>query len=66
MLVNHARGLVKSFGDRLPKCTAECFHRKARPAVPDELRPSLEPVFRVLGDLAMEIKEHDRALQRME
>ena len=28
-LVNQARGLVKSFGERLPKCSSECFHRKA-------------------------------------
>jgi transposase len=29
-LVNHIRGLVKSFGERLPSCTAESFHRNAR------------------------------------
>src|SRR5438477_6573339 len=27
-LVNHVRGVVKSFGERLPKCTAESFHRR--------------------------------------
>lgn len=64
-LVNHARGLVKSFGERLSKCTAECFHRKARSSVPDELKPALEPIFRVLADLTSEIKEYDRSMVRM-
>jgi transposase len=64
-LVNHARGTTKSFGERLPKCTAECFHRKARPSVQKELKPALEPIFRVLGDLAAEIKECDRSICRI-
>src|SRR3712207_6302877 len=27
-LINHIRGTVKSFGARLPKCSAESFHKK--------------------------------------
>jgi transposase len=27
-LINHVRGTVKSFGSRLPKCSAESFHKK--------------------------------------
>ena len=64
-LVNHARGVVKSFGERLPKCTAASFHKKARASVREELKPALEPIFRVLGDLASEIKECDRAMTRI-
>src|SRR5712692_3662269 len=33
-LVSQARGLVKSFGERLPRCSAESFHRRARAEVP--------------------------------
>src|SRR5215204_4514628 len=36
-LINHVRGTVKSFGARLPKCSAESFHRKAADALPSEL-----------------------------
>jgi len=64
-LVNQARGLVKSFGERLPKCGTDCFHRKAWPSVPGELRPALEPIFQVLGEVELKIKEYDRALARM-
>lgn len=64
-LVNQARGIVKSFGERLPKCSTDCFHRKSRPFVPDALKPALGPIFRVLGDLQVEIREHDRTLTRI-
>jgi len=56
---------ASSTGSQLPKCTAESFHRKAKAAVPDELKLALEPTFRVLGDLALEIKEYDRSITRV-
>jgi transposase len=62
-LVNHARGLVKSFGERLPSCGAECFHRKAQEHVPAPLKPALEPVFRVLEQLEEQIRQHDEVLK---
>ena len=33
-LINHARGKVKSFGERLPRCSAESF--PTRPAPPEQ------------------------------
>jgi len=33
-LVNHVRGVLKSFGLQLPRCDAECFGRKTRELVP--------------------------------
>jgi transposase len=64
-LVNHARGLVKSFGERLPACTAASFHRKAKAHVPPALKPALEPIFSVLEKLEQEIKAYDQLLERM-
>jgi transposase len=58
-LVNHARGLVKSFGERLPSCTAESFHRKARAHIPEALKPALEPLFSVLEHLDEQIAVFD-------
>ena len=40
-LVNHVRGAVKSFGARLPKCTAESFHNRVAEHLPQELAPHL-------------------------
>jgi transposase len=61
-LVNHARGLVKSFGERLPSCSAESFHRKAPEHIPPQLKPALEPVFSVLEQLDEQIRRHDEVL----
>jgi transposase len=64
-LVNHARGLVKSFGERLPSCTAESFQRKAKAAVPAALKPALEPIFCVLERLDEQITAHDNTLAQV-
>jgi len=42
-LVNHVRGGVKFFGDRLPKCPARSFHIKAPEHIPEALWPALGP-----------------------
>jgi transposase len=64
-LVNHARGPVKSAGERLPSCTAESFHRKAKAHVPASLKPALEPIFSVLERLDEQIEAHDSALAQL-
>lgn len=65
MLVNQARGLVKSFGERLPKCEAECFHRKAKEHVPPVLLPALGPVFQTLEAVEKAIKAQDKTLESL-
>lgn len=62
-LVNLARGMVKSFGERLPSCEAECFHRRARDQVSAELKPALEPIFETLEAVAKQINAHEQALR---
>lgn len=64
-LVNHARGLVKSFGERLPTCTSESFHRKAWPFVPAALKPALQPIFRVLEQLEEQIDAFDEQIKQL-
>jgi transposase len=64
-LVNHVRGTVKSFGERLPKCAAASFARRTRVLVPDDLKPALEPIYEVLGRLNEQIKEYDKLIERI-
>jgi transposase len=64
-LVNQARGLVKSFGERLPSCTAESFHRKARAQIPEALQPALEPLFSVLERLEEQIAAYDDQVEQL-
>ncbi len=62
-LVNHARGAVKSFGARLPKCSAASFHVKVRDRLPEALAPALEPVLETIASLTARIREYDRELE---
>jgi transposase len=51
-LVNHVRGAVKSFGARLPKCSARSFHKKrASEHIPEALRVALGPILEQIGSL---------------
>ena len=45
MLVNATRGLVKSSGGRLPKCSTESFATKAATAVPAAMEAAITPLF---------------------
>lgn len=62
-LVNHVRGTVKSFGARLPGCSAKCFHVKVRDRLPEALAPALGPVLETIGSLNERIRSYDRELE---
>jgi transposase len=64
-LVNFARGLVKSFGVRLPSCQAENFHRKVREHVPAQLKPALEPHLKVLEGMGEQLRAYDKAVEQL-
>jgi transposase len=64
-LVNVCRGMAKSFGTRLPKCSAASFHRQAWEHVPEELRPALAPIFKALQALQETIGEEDKTIARL-
>ena len=62
-LVNHARGAVKSFGARLPKCPARSFHKRAPGHIPEALLPALGPVLETIGSLTQRIRDYERQLE---
>jgi transposase len=64
-LVNHIRGAVKSFGARLPKCSARSFHTKAAQHIPEALRPALDPILEQIGSLTERIRQYDRKLEEI-
>lgn len=63
-LINHVRGSVKSFGGRLPKCSAESFRNVAE-FIPASLLPALSPLLLIIGDLTKEIGRIDGELKRL-
>jgi len=64
-LICCVRGLVKSSGSRLPKCSAESFHKKAKDMLPEVLRPSLAPLLVQIGSLTTRIHKYDLAVSRL-
>src|SRR5215208_2700091 len=64
-LINHVRGTVKSFGARLPKCSAESFHKKAADVLPSELAEALEDVVETVGSLTERIRDYERRIERV-
>ena len=60
LLINHARSIVKSSGDRLPSCSADSFAHKAAPDIPEPLRPALAPIIDTIASLTQQIKSYDR------
>lgn len=58
-LVNHARCIVKSVGDRLPSCSTESFARRCAEVVPPDLQPALHPIFETIEQLNAQIRELD-------
>lgn len=64
-LIAACRGMVKSAGARLPKCSAASFAKQAQAAVPLMLREALEPLVRQVGELSEKIVQFERKLERV-
>jgi transposase len=64
-LVNHARGIVKSIGGRLPSCSTSYFHKRVRQDLPDELKPALTPVLDAIAALTMKIQRLEIRIERL-
>ena len=63
MLINQVRGMVKSFGARLPGCSAKSFALGALEALPQELKASLEPLLEVIAEISERIRGFDRDVE---
>jgi transposase len=64
-LINVTRGLVKSMGGRLPKCSSEGFPHKVEEALPAELRKVLLPLVQLVETLSGRIKEYNETIETL-
>ena len=64
-LVNAARGLAKSYGERLRKCGTQQVGRDLAMGLSAELREALEPLLREVESLNERIKEYDRRIEQI-
>jgi len=65
MSIAHVRGVVKTFGARIPLCSPESFHRKAAEHMPAKLSVILEPIVASIGELTVRIRHYDRLIDEM-
>jgi transposase len=63
--VNAARGLVKSFGQRLPKCDAASLKREHAQHLPEAIRHHIERLLGVVEELTQEIASCDQELAKV-
>jgi transposase len=64
-LINVTRGLVKSMGGRLPKCSSSSFPYKVEELLPAGVREELLPLVRLVETLSSCIKEYDEAIEKL-
>lgn len=62
-LVNHVRGVAKSFGVSLKKCSTKSFHHQVPEHLPDNLTPSLMPILDAIEGLSRKISQFERVIE---
>jgi len=65
LLINHARGMAKAAGARLPSCSSHGFAAKAAPAIPHALHPALLPILETIAALNHQIRDYDRLIEAL-
>jgi transposase len=64
-LINHVRGVVKSFGGRTNGISVERFHVVAEERIPAEIREALRPLLEIIGELKEKIGRYDKEVERL-
>ena len=64
-LVNAARGLAKSMGERLPKCDTDQMGQERLKMLPEGLREALRPLLQEVESLTEKIKECDVKIEQI-
>jgi transposase len=64
-LINTTRGLVKSMGTRLPKCSSPSFAQKVTDALPAEMREVLLPLVGLVAGLSEAIEAYDQRIEEL-
>jgi len=64
-LVNAARGLTKSYGERLRKCGTGQMNRESAKGLSQELRDALDPLLQEIQSLNERIAEYDCRIEQI-
>jgi transposase len=64
-LIHSLRGMLKTFGIRLPGSTSAYFAEHCQASVPPPFRPLLEGTFKVIAELSRQIEAYDEQVEQM-
>jgi transposase len=64
-LINTTRGLVKSMGARLPRCSSPSFAEKVKDAIPGEVREALLPLVQLVETVKDCIARYDQTIEQL-
>jgi len=65
LLINQVRGVTKSLGVRVPKCSPKVFPRRVRETVTDELFPGLAALLDTIDRLTTELNGLEEAVDQL-
>jgi transposase len=63
LLINHVRGSVKPLAGRIPKCSAESFHRMAPAHIPEPLVEVLKETLEEIARLTQRIRALEKQVE---
>ena len=64
-LTNQVRGLVKSFGGRIPSCSPEAFPKVAREVLPRKIAGVLGPLLTAHEVVTKKIRIYDKRIEKL-
>jgi transposase len=64
-LINHVRGAIKSYGQRLPTCSPDSFHKRVPAHLPVDLVPALTPIVQLIGQVSDQIRNFDARIEQL-
>lgn len=65
LLINAARGLVKSQGERIERCSAAVFAQRLPAAIPRPLKIAVEPMLEAIEALTEQIRNYDAHIKTL-
>lgn len=65
MLINGARGMSKSMGERVEKCSTAAFPRRAEEQLEASVREMLDPMLAATAEVSDCIKEYDKKIDAL-
>jgi transposase len=64
-LVNAVRGMLKSFGKRVKKCSTDAFAKAVAGAIPEEMTAAIDPMVETIKTLSEKIAGYDRTVDAL-